>query len=51
MHYGKMRCVSFGAELPFMECDDARDYARVREQFYPQLLALEAADHSRGARS
>jgi choline kinase len=41
MRYGRMHCVRFGQELPFMECDDAREYARVRESFYPSLLALE----------
>jgi hypothetical protein len=41
MRYGRMHCVRFGEELPFMECDDAREYARVRESFYPSLLAIE----------
>lgn len=44
MRYGRMRCVRFGEELPFMECDDAREYARVRESFYPALLAMEAGE-------
>jgi choline kinase len=42
MRYRKMRAVSIGVDLPFMECDDAREYKRVREQFYPRLLELEA---------
>lgn len=41
MRYGKMRCVCFGEDIPFMECDDAEEYARVREVFYPHLLRLE----------
>jgi choline kinase len=43
MRYGKMRCVVFGEALPFMECDDAKEYARVRTSFYPRLLELEAS--------
>jgi choline kinase len=43
MRYGKMRCIRFSDALPFMECDDAREYARVRESFYPSLLAQEAS--------
>jgi choline kinase len=42
MRYGRMRCVRFGEEIPFMECDDAREYRKLRESFYPSLLALEA---------
>jgi choline kinase len=42
MRYKKMRSVVVGAELPFMECDDAREYKTVRETFYPRLLVLEA---------
>jgi choline kinase len=44
MRYGKMRCVFFDKSLPFMECDDAREYKTVRESFYPQLLQLEGQD-------
>lgn len=43
MRYRRMRCVRFDADIPFMECDDEREYAVVREQFYPNLLRLEAA--------
>jgi choline kinase len=43
MRYGRVRCVRFGEEIPFMECDDAREYRKVRESFYPRLLHLEAA--------
>lgn len=43
MRYRRMRCVRFGEELPFMECDDEREYRRVRESFYPRVLQLEAA--------
>lgn len=42
MRYGRVRCVRFGEEIPFMECDDAREYRKVRESFYPRLLQLEA---------
>jgi L-glutamine-phosphate cytidylyltransferase len=42
MRYRRMRCVRFGEELPFMECDDEKEYRRVRESFYPRLLQLEA---------
>ena len=44
MHYGRIRAVSFGEEIPFMECDDANDYAKVRGSFYPSLIAREAAE-------
>ncbi|MDD9938673.1 MAG: NTP transferase domain-containing protein [Myxococcales bacterium] len=43
MRYGRIVGVRFGAELPFMECDDAREYRKVRESFYPKLLELEAS--------
>jgi len=43
MHYGRIECVSFGAELPFMEVDTAEEYAVLRETFYPRLLELEAS--------
>jgi choline kinase len=42
MRYRRMRCVRFGEEIPFMECDDAREYKKVRESFYPRLLELES---------
>ena len=42
MRYRRMRCVRFGEEIPFMECDDAREYKKVRESFYPALLRMEA---------
>lgn len=41
MQLGRMRCVCFEPELPFMECDDAAEYRTVRERFYPALLRLE----------
>jgi choline kinase len=44
MLYGRMTCVRFGADIPFMECDNAFDYGRVRESFYPFLLDLEAEE-------
>ena len=44
MRYARMRCVCFDDDIPFMECDDARDYAKVRESFYPALLDLEARE-------
>jgi choline kinase len=43
MHYGRMTCVSFGAELPFMEVDTAEEYALLRKTFYPRLLEMEAS--------
>jgi len=46
MRYRKMRCVMAGQDLPFMECDDAREYKKVRESFYPALLQLEAAQNA-----
>jgi choline kinase len=42
MHYGKIQCVMVGNDLPFMECDDAADYAEIRDSFYPWLLNAEA---------
>ncbi|MDD9946790.1 MAG: NTP transferase domain-containing protein [Myxococcales bacterium] len=42
MRYRKMRCVCFGEDIPFMECDNAEEYKRVREVFYPQLIGREA---------
>jgi choline kinase len=44
MRYRKMRCVRFGEEIPFMECDDANEYKKVRTSFYPRLLDLEAEE-------
>jgi choline kinase len=42
MRYRRMKCVRFGEEVPFMECDDERDYRKLRESFYPHLLEIEA---------
>lgn len=42
MRYRRMACVHIGEEVPFMECDNANDYRKVRESFYPRLLELEA---------
>jgi choline kinase len=42
MQLGRMRCVVFGEELPFMEVDSAEEYAELRQTFYPNLLRLEA---------
>ena len=39
MHYGQMQACSIGAEVPFMECDDEADYARLTQHFYPDLIA------------
>src|SRR5829696_5779409 len=44
MHYQKIQCVMLGNDLPFMECDDAADYAEIRNSFYPWLLNVEAFD-------
>jgi choline kinase len=44
MRYRKMRCVMAGKDLPFMECDDAREYKKLRESFYPALLQQEGAE-------
>lgn len=51
MRYGRMQCVCFDDDIPFMECDDARDYAKVRESFYPRLLEIEAREHADGKRA
>jgi len=42
MRYGRIVGVHFDESLPFMECDDAAEYRRMRESFYPRLLELEA---------
>lgn len=49
MRYTRMRCVCFDDDIPFMECDDARDYAKLRESFYPRLLDLEAREAGKRA--
>jgi choline kinase len=41
MHLGRMRCVVFDEELPFMEVDSAEEYELARESFYPRLLRIE----------
>ena len=38
MHYGLMAASPIGAEVPFMECDDEADYARLTQHFYPDLI-------------
>lgn len=43
MRYRRMSAIVFGQELPFMEVDSAGEYATLREEFYPQLLQMEAA--------
>jgi hypothetical protein len=40
MYYQRMRCVVFGAQLPFMEVDSAGEYALLRRSFYPDLLRM-----------
>jgi choline kinase len=42
MYYGRMRCLVFGAEWPFIEVDTPEEYRELRETFYPQLLRMEA---------
>lgn len=42
MRCDALRCVTFGSELPFVEVDDAREYARLKDEIYPRLLRLEA---------
>jgi len=42
MHYDCMGTVALPADVLFMECDDAAEYATVRERFYPRILELEA---------
>ncbi|MGD8863177.1 MAG: NTP transferase domain-containing protein, partial [Myxococcales bacterium] len=49
MRYGRMRGERFGEDLPFMECDDAAEYARLRERFYPALLEMEAREAAAGS--
>lgn len=44
MQLGRMRAVVVSPELPFMECDDAREYQHLRETFYPALLEAEAQE-------
>ncbi len=44
MHYRRMRGVTFGEELPFMEVDSLEEYIHLREHFYPRLLKMEAAE-------
>ena len=46
MHYRKIRCVMVADDLPFMECDDATDYAEIRDSFYPRLLLAETSNGS-----
>lgn len=41
MHYGRMRAVVFGEEIPFMEVDTPEEYALLRETVYPRILELE----------
>lgn len=48
MRYGKMSCVTFGEELPFMEVDTPEEYAYLRKRFYPRLLSLEGMRRSAG---
>ena len=40
-YYGRMRAVPFAEGLPFMEVDSAEEYARLRNELYPALLARE----------
>lgn len=42
MHYERMATVALPAGVLFMECDDAAEYATVRNEFYPRILQLEA---------
>lgn len=43
MRYGTMRVLTFAAgELPFLEVDSPEEYRRLRTDFYPRLLAMEA---------
>ncbi|MET0388184.1 MAG: NTP transferase domain-containing protein [Polyangiales bacterium] len=48
MRYRKMQSVVLDPALPFMECDDAAEYERLRTVFYPRLLEQEAASGSAG---
>jgi len=41
MAEGVMSTLLLSPGTPFMECDDAADYARVRDDFYPRLLERE----------
>ena len=44
MRGGRMRALAFAAEeLPFLEVDTADEYRALRTEFYPSLLAMEAA--------
>lgn len=42
MDHSRIVCVRFSKDLPFMECDNKRDYKRLRESFYPRLLETES---------
>lgn len=42
MHLGRMRCLTFGEELLFMEVDTPGEYNQLRESVYPALLRAEA---------
>lgn len=44
MRYQRVVGIRMEADIPFMECDDASDYERVRESFYPRLLARESEE-------
>ena len=43
MRYRRMGCIVFGDELPFMEVDAADEYQLLREDVYPRILQMEAA--------
>jgi choline kinase len=50
MLYGRMTCVRLGADIPFMECDNAVEYKTVRESFFPRLLDLEEEERASSCR-
>lgn len=37
MQLGKVECVSFGRDVPFMECDTPEEYAVLASEMYPRL--------------
>ncbi len=43
MHYGKISAVMVDRDVLFMEVDDAKEYAQLRENLYPRILEKEAA--------
>ena len=41
MHLDRIAVAVFPEDLPFLEVDDASEYRKLRETFYPRLLEME----------